>query len=81
MNCMNHHLELAAKDVFSSSYLNEVYTVLLNLYLVYEKSPKRLRDLQSLAEIMEENVRKPDKSNGTRWAQHKLRALKSLILG
>ena len=30
---------------------------------------------------MEEHVRKPDRAIGTRWAQHKSRALKSLILG
>ena len=81
MHCFNHHLELAAKDAFSLSYLNKVCTMLLNLYLVYEKSPKRLRELRSLAEIMEENVRKPDRASGTRWSQHKSRALKSLILG
>ena len=78
---MNHHLELAAKDAFSSSYLNEVATMLVNLQFVYENSPKRLRELRSLAEIMEEYIRKPHRATGTRWAQHKSRAIKSLILG
>ena len=37
--------------------------------------------MKNLAEIMEEHVRKSDRATGTRWAQHKSRALKSLILG
>ena len=81
MHCMNHHFELAAKDAFSSSYLNKVCTMLLNLYLVYEKSPKRLQELHSLADIIKGNVTKPDRASGTRWAQHRYRALKSLKPG
>ena len=50
---MNHRLELAAKDAFSNTYLNEVSTMLVNLHFVYEKSPKRLHELRSLAEVME----------------------------
>ena len=34
IHCMNHHLELAAKDAFSSSCLNEVSTMLVNLHFV-----------------------------------------------
>ena len=30
---------------------------------------------------MEEHIKKPDRATGTRWVQHKSRALKSLILG
>eukprot|EP00731_Ephydatia_muelleri_P037641 Em0527g1a len=44
-------------------------------------SPKRLRELQILAELMEESIRKPDKANGTRWLQHKSCALCTLLLG
>ena len=81
VHCMNHRLELAAKDAFSSSYLNEVATMLVSLRFVYENSPKRLRELRSLAEITEERIRKPDRATGTRWAQHNSQAIKSLILG
>lgn len=55
--------------------------MLVNLHFVYENSPKRLCELRSLAEIMEEHIRKPDRATGTRWAQHKSQAIKSLILG
>ena len=34
-----------------------------------------------LAELMEESIHKPDKANGTRWLQHKSRALSTLLLG
>ena len=82
IHCMNHRLELAAKDAFSTiAFMNEVSTMLSNLHTVYEKSPKRLLELRRMADIMEESIRKPDKATGTRWVQHKSRALKALILG
>ena len=81
VHCMNHRLELAAKDACSTSFLDEISTMLLNLHYMYEKSPKRLRELQMIAELMEESIRKPDKANGTRWLQHKSRALSTLLLG
>ena len=81
VHCMNHRLELAAKDACITSFLDEISTMLLNLHYMYEKSPKRLRELQMLAELMEESIHKPDKANGTRWLQHKSRALSTLLLG
>ena len=53
----------------------------VNLHFIYENSPKMLGELKSLADIMEEHIRKPERATGTRWAQHKSRAIKSLILG
>ena len=46
---------------------------------MYHKSPKRLRDLQSLAEDLDETVVKPQKAHGTRWLQHKKNAIKALL--
>ena len=80
IHCMNHRLELAVKDAFSGSYFDEVTSVLVGLHSVYQHSPKRLHQLRDLAEIMEERIRKPDRAKGTRWVQHKSRALKSLLL-
>eukprot|EP00731_Ephydatia_muelleri_P006686 Em0003g934a len=40
-HCMNHRLELASKDACSTSFLDEISTMLLNLHYMYEKSPKR----------------------------------------
>lgn len=61
--------------------MTEMSTMLSNLHSMYEKSPKRLLELRRMADIMEETVRKPEKASGTRWVQHKSRALKALILG
>ena len=81
IHCMNHRLELAAKSAFADTYMEEVSQLLMNLYYTYEKSPKRLREFKAMADLMEDHVRKPEKASGTRWVQHKSRAVKSLILG
>ena len=80
IHCLNHRLELAAKNAFSKTYMEDVSQMLMDMYYVYEKSCKRLRELKELANAMEEAVRKPEKA-GTRWLQHKSRALRSLIIG
>ena len=46
---------------------------------MYDKSPKRLRDLKSLAKEVEEHNVKLQKAHGTRWLQHKCNAIKALI--
>ena len=79
IHCLNHHLELAAKDAFAKSYMDDVFIMLMNLY--YQKSPKRLHELKEMGHILEESVKKPEKAHGTRWQQHKSTLLKSLILG
>jgi hypothetical protein len=79
IHCLNHRLELAAKDAFSGTYIDEILTMLTNLYAMYHRSPKRMRDLKALADIMEEHITMPQKANGTRWLQHKRRACDSLI--
>ena len=81
VHCLNHRLELAVKNAFANTYMDEVSSMLTNLYYVYENSPKRLRELKTLADILEEAVRKPEKAHGTRWLQHKSRAVRSLLLG
>eukprot|EP00057_Strongylocentrotus_purpuratus_P017041 XP_011671515.1 PREDICTED: zinc finger protein 862-like [Strongylocentrotus purpuratus] len=79
MHCLNHRLELAAKNAFEKTYMDEISEMLLSMYYVYQKSPKRLRELRTLGEVMEEVVTKPEKAHGTRWLQHKSRALATLL--
>ena len=43
--CYAHRLELACKDSFSSILFKEIQDVLLRLYYLYEKSPKKSREL------------------------------------
>jgi len=81
VHCLNHRLELAVKNAFANTYMDEVCSMLTNFYYVYENSPKWLRELKALADILEEAVRKSEKAHGTRWLQHKSRAVRSLLLG
>ena len=82
--CMNHRLELAIKDAIQND-MEEVETALRDLYYIYQNSGKRLRELRSLHEILKEMYSfenrqvKPSKSSGTRWIDHKLRAMKAFI--
>ena len=50
---MNHRLELAIKDAIQND-MEEVETALRDLYYIYQNSGKRLRELRSLHEILEE---------------------------
>ena len=79
VHCFNHRLELSVRDAFAQSPVDDVIDMLRQLYYLYRNSPKRLRELKDLADIMAMQVRKPKKACGTRWVQHKLEAAQSLI--
>ena len=79
IHCFNHRLELAMKDAFNNTYVEDVNEMLMRIYYVYRNSTKRLRELKALAEIMEEQIKLPQRAHGTRWVQHKNRAIKALI--
>lgn len=53
--------------------------MLLRLYYLYEKSPKKLRELRNLAEAyngqFDEMSVKPKRACGTRWLNHRVRAM------
>ena len=78
IHCFAHRLELAVKDAFKNTYMTDVIELLTSLYQFFDNSPKRVRECQELADIMAEHFTKPLKANGTRWADHKLRALPKL---
>ena len=48
--CFAHRLELAFKDAFVSPLFKDVEEMLLRLYYIYEKSPKKSRDFASIVE-------------------------------
>ena len=52
-SCMNHRLELVIKDAIQND-MKEVETALRDLYYIYQKSGKRLRELRSSHEILKE---------------------------
>ena len=79
IHCFNHRLELAIKDALKGSFFDEIDTMLLKLYYLYKKSPKRLRELRMFGEIYEKVVPKPAKASGTRWIAHKVNAMQIVL--
>ena len=52
MHCFNHRMELAFKDAFEKiPAFQKIEKFLLQLYYLYEKSPKQLRPLHELSSI------------------------------
>ena len=52
--CYAHRLELACKDAFSSQLFKDIAEVLLRLYYLYAKSPKKSRELADIVENLKE---------------------------
>ena len=76
VHCFNQRLELAAQDAFKGTFFDEVDTMLTKLFYFYQKSPKRLREF---SEVFEKSVPKPANAGGTRWTDHKMRALNIVL--
>jgi hypothetical protein len=82
--CLSHRLELAIKDALKKD-MEVIDTAMRDLFYTYQNSGKRLRELRALHEILnniyefENEEVKPTKSTGTRWIDHKLRAMKLFI--
>jgi hypothetical protein len=71
IHCFNHRVELALKDAFATTSFSKIDEMLMKLHYLYEKSPKRLRELRELATAYEGGIPKPTKATGTRWIEHK----------
>ena len=77
--CFSHRLELALKDALAD-FTNPVDESLMNLYYLYHKSSKKLREFKLLFKDTKEDFEmfgdgvKPVKSTGTRWTDHRIRA-------
>ena len=52
--CYAQRLELACKDAFSSQLFKDIAEVLLRLYYLYAKSPKKSRGLANIVEGLKE---------------------------
>lgn len=77
--CLAHKLELAVKDCFKGTFMDNVTETLTLIYYFYKGSAKRNKEVSEVAEIMEEHFYKPEKANGTRWVDHKLPFAAKLI--
>ena len=83
--CYAHRLELACKDAFSSNLYSHIEEMLLRLYYVYEKSPKKSKVLNNIVDDLKEVFHLPKggnlpvRSQGTRWITHKRKALQRVL--
>ncbi len=58
--------------------------ILLRLYYIYEKSPKKCRELEEIDDLkhfiqFDDAGIKPVRASGSRWVSHKLSAMKQII--
>ena len=75
IHCFNHRLELSIKDAFKTDAFVKIDEMLMKLYYLCQKSPKRLRELKHMSEAWEKSVQKPSKNHGTYWIDHKLKSM------
>ena len=79
--CYAHRMELACKDSFTSELFKSITDMLLGLFYLYSKSPKKLRELSDIVSDLGEVFEFPKGgdtplcSQGSRWISHKRLAL------
>ena len=71
---------MAIKDSFANSSFTSVDNFLMELYYLCEKSPKLLREPQTLVEVVEKLSQNLDYATGTKWIDHKYQAIKIFVL-
>ena len=83
--CYAHRLELTYKDSFTSELFNNITDVLLRLYYLYSKSPKKLRKLTDVVSDLKQVFEFPKggdapiRLQGSHWISHKRQALQRII--
>ncbi len=85
MWCLAHQMELAIKDALTNTSFCDINDMLMRLYYLYEKSPKKFRELEEIVRDLREclefegNVKKPLRASGSRWITHKLCAMRRVL--
>jgi hypothetical protein len=77
-----HRLELACKDALTSNLFRDIDEMLLRLYYVYEKSPKKCHELSDLIDDLfeyPEGGNLPVRAHGSRWISYKRKALQRVV--
>ena len=83
--CVSHRLELTLKDALKGTPFDDIDQMLLQMYYLYERSPKKIRELQEIydkyKDILEfdEGGLKPLRASGTRWIAYKVEATKLVL--
>jgi hypothetical protein len=75
VHCASHRLELSIADALKSTVFSDINEMLQNVYSFYKRSPKKMVQLEGLGEALEMAVSMPVKASGTRWLEHKIRAM------
>ena len=76
---------LASKNALTSSLFSGIDEMLLRLFYLYEKSPKKTRELEEVVKDLKEvyefpiGGNKPVRSQGSRWISHKRKALQRVV--
>ena len=71
VHCIAHRLELSVLDALKDEeQLNNVQEMLQGLYKHYHYSPKALRELKELGQVLDEKINKPVNLRGTRRLPH-----------
>ncbi len=83
--CLAHRVELAVKDALKGTSFDLIDEMLLRLYYIYEKSPKKCRELEEVITDLKQFIQfddsgiKPVRASGSRWISHKLSAMKRVL--
>lgn len=85
MWCLAHRLELAVKDALKDTFFDNIDDMLLKLYCLYEKAPKKCRELEEVVSDLKECITvdeagiKPVRASGSRWVSHKSNAMRPIV--
>ena len=83
--CIAHHLELAIENALQGTIFDTIDEMILRLFYLYQKAPKKLRQLRELHEMYKGAMDFPSdscklkKASGTHWISHKLGAMKTCL--
>ena len=85
--CLAHQLELSLKDALNDTLFQAINEMLLRVYYVYEKSPKKCRELECVVEelrscldsdeLPKKGDQRPFRACGTHFIAHKVAAFES----
>ena len=87
--CLAHRLELAITDALKNSLFSQIDEMLLRIYYLYEKAPKKCRELNEIVDELKhclepsdlpvEGGNRPLRACGTRFIAHKVVALGRVV--
>ena len=76
--CLAHRVQLAIKDALRGTCFGLIDDMLLHLYYLYEKSPKKCRELEEIIRDLQHYIQfddagiQPVRASGSRWVSHKI---------